>query len=82
MPLPVEVDRITLHEESWKVLRHGAIHEIHYNTGRVIYRVKIWDAGRDAFVTETFNDEGPAYNFLERVRDENMADLQAYEVDK
>ena len=82
MAIPVEVGRHTLHEESWKVLRSGRIDEIHYNTGRVIYRVKIWDAGRDAFVTETFNDEGPAYNFIERVRDENTHDLTAYEAGK
>jgi hypothetical protein len=77
MALPVEVERITLQEESWKVLRSGRIDEIHFDTGRIIYRVKIWDAGREAFVTETFNDEGPAYNFLEKVRDENIRDSRA-----
>ena len=73
MPMPIEKQKTILAKEGWHVQRFGRIEEIHYDSGRIIYRVKIWDAGREPFVTETFNDEGPAYNFLERVRDENLA---------
>lgn len=73
-------DRIKiLFDESWKVLRTGRVDEITHEDGRITYRTKIWDAGRDAFITQTFNDEGPAISFLERVRDENTAYVTAFD---
>jgi hypothetical protein len=68
-----------LHQESWKVLRTGRVDEISHEDGRITYRTKIWDEGRDAFVTQTFNDEGVALSFLERVRDENTTHVTAFD---
>jgi len=69
--MPREQGTASLREESWKVKRWGKLEEVTYDDGRVVYRVKIWDDGREPFTTQTFNDITPAYDFLDRVIEEN-----------
>lgn len=66
--MPQEVRKLSLRQDDWLVQRHGKVEEVHQADGRIIYRVKVWDDGRDPFITNTFNDEVPALSFLERVR--------------
>jgi hypothetical protein len=62
--------RILRHRQ-WNVLRVGRLDEVVVD-GAIRFRVKIWDAGRDAFITQWFNDLAPAEDFLSRVEEENM----------
>lgn len=64
--------RRTLVKEEWYSLRHGEVVELEYpESGQLRYRVRIWDEGRDAFVTTHFNDPVPALDLLERIKNEN-----------
>jgi hypothetical protein len=66
---PVDPNVTVIHEEVWLVKRTGRLDEVvNPDTGTVRYRIKVWDEGRDAFVTQTFNDQVPAEDFLERLR--------------
>lgn len=65
------IDRETIVEREWKVRRHGRLQALHQANGRIVYQVKVWDHGRDAFITVPFNDEVPATEFLDRVEREN-----------
>lgn len=70
---------VPLREESWKVLRTGRVEEVHHGDGRITYRTQIWDVGREPFITVTFNDEGPANSFLERIMLENTHIVNNYD---
>ena len=61
----------TLRQESWKVLREGKVDQVEFENGRIQFRVKVWDAGRDSFITQWFNDILPAEDFMDRVIAEN-----------
>ena len=76
MDNPQEVTRQTIREDSWNVLRIGRLEEVTLVGGSVRFRVKIWDAGRDSFITQWFNDIAPAADFLDRVRIENQSWLK------
>lgn len=65
------VKRETVVQKEWKVRRYGKVDELQQANGRIIYQVKIWDHGRDAFITVPFNDQVPAFEFLDRVQREN-----------
>lgn len=71
--------RTTLLTEQWLVLRTGRLEEVVQDTGRIVYRVKVWDDEREAFITQTFNDEGVARSFLERLKAENTSYVNNYE---
>lgn len=59
-------------ETSWNVKRFGRIDEVDVGNGNIRFRVKIWDAGRNAFLTQWFNDIAPASDFLEGIKEENL----------
>jgi len=66
---PVDPNVTMIHEEVWLVKRVGRLDEVvEPVTNRIRFRVKVWDEGRDAFVTQTFNDQVPAEDFLERLK--------------
>lgn len=66
---PVDKDVTVIHEEVWLVKRVGRLDEVvNRETSAVRFRVKVWDEGRDAFITQTFNDQVPAEDFLERLK--------------
>lgn len=65
-----------LRQDSWKVVREGRVDQVEFLTGRTQFRVKIWDAGRDSFITQWFNDIVPANDFLDRVMAENESHLE------
>ena len=66
---PVDKEVVVVHEEVWLVKRVGRLDEVvNPATGRITYRVKVWDEGRDAFVTQSFNDQVPAEDFLESMK--------------
>jgi hypothetical protein len=68
---PVNPDVNVIHEEVWLVKRVGRLDEVvNRETGSIRYRVKIWDEGRDAFVTQNFNDQVPAEDFLEGLKED------------
>ena len=63
-------------EIEWRVKRYGRVEEVVFDTNdgeRIRFRVKIWDHGRNAFITEYFNDITPASDFRDRVMEENEA---------
>ncbi len=66
--------RTAIKEDSWKVQRFAKIEEVEIPpNGTIRFRVKVWDAGRDAFITQWFNDPVPALDFVERLHSENEA---------
>lgn len=63
-----------LEEHGWYVRRHAIMDEVEEETAdgvRIRFRVKIWDDGRDPFITQWFNDPTPARDFMDRVKYEN-----------
>ena len=74
-----ESTKEVIHERKWLALRSGTIKEVTEPSGRITYRVKIWDDEREPFITQTFNDEGTALSFLERVMEENGHFVKRYE---
>ena len=65
--------RTTLMETTWNVVRTGRLEEVALPGGSLRFRVKVWDAGRDAFITQWFNDPTPAQEFLRRLQTEGEA---------
>ena len=68
-----EEARTLIREDEWNVKRLGRLEEVVLEGGSIRFRVKIWDAGREAFITQWFNDVVPAADFLERVKEENQS---------
>lgn len=61
-------------QKDWFVRRHAVLDEVEEETVdgiRIRFRVKIWDDGRDPFITQWFNDSTPAEDFMDRVKMEN-----------
>ncbi len=62
----------TIISASWLVKRKGIIEEMPdpANSTIIKWRVRVWDEGREPFITQWFNDPTPAEDFLERVIEE------------
>lgn len=56
-----------LRQEKWKIERHGQLDEVEMANGSLRFRVTVWDAGREPFIVQWFNDPVPAADFLERL---------------
>jgi hypothetical protein len=66
---PIETPE-PLREEEWLVKRHGDVKEVSLGDN-LRYRTRIWDEGRDPFVTKWFNDPKPAMDLLDNIKNEN-----------
>ena len=62
-----EEERTTLSHESWKVERHASIDEVLVN-GEIRFHVKVWDEGREPFLTRWFNEEDRAASFVDKLK--------------
>jgi hypothetical protein len=77
--MEVREKKTVIRGETWLVLRGGRIEQVEAPNGRITFRVKIYDMGRDAFLTETYNDESPAHGFLERIMEDNEQWVKRWE---
>jgi hypothetical protein len=62
-----EVERTTLDRRTWKVIRYGSVDEVQMKDGSIRYHVQVQDAGRPPFMTQWFNEESRANDFLDKV---------------
>jgi hypothetical protein len=73
--------RHTVKEEStefmpaltWRVQRFASLHEVvNLASGKIRYKVTVWDEGRPPFLVQWFNDPTPASDFIDQLRSQGV----------